>query len=274
MQKIEFDDYFFRLEGFESNFVDARNVDVLIPSGSKNKFRSCKLAIFHDGQNLFDDKLSFSGSSWRLGETVHRAISDHEIEPIVVVGIWNNEKRLGEYMPENPIATSTGNIKKNWFTKAYNVDIISNNYLRFIVEELIPYLRNEFTEINTDSKAAILGSSMGGLISAYAMCEYPDVFDRAGCLSSSWTIAGQTFVEYLKHHLPSPSTHKFYFDFGIEEQIGNYKYIQKRIDVLMQAAGFVENETWLTARFPGAEHSEHAWAERMSIPLEFLFRKQ
>lgn len=274
MQKIEFDPYFFRLERFESDFVDARNVDILIPESCKNQSKSCKLVIFHDGQNLFDDSLSFSGSSWRLGETVHKAISNNEIEPLVVVGIWNNEKRLGEYMPENPIATTTGNITENWFTKAYDVEISSNKYLRFIVEELIPYLYNEFPEIDPDKKTSILGSSMGGLISAYAVCEYSEIFDGAGCLSSSWTVAGQTFVEYLKHHLPSPEAHKFYFDFGIEEQIGNYKYIQKRIDVLMQSAGYVENETWLTARFPGAEHSEQAWAERLSIPLEFLFRKK
>ena len=60
----------------------------------------------------------------------------------------------------------------------------------------------------------VMGSSMGGLISLYAICEYPDVFGGAGCVSTHWPAVEGVIVPYLRDRLPDPTTHRLYFDYG------------------------------------------------------------
>jgi predicted alpha/beta superfamily hydrolase len=115
-----------------------------------------------------------------------------------------------------------------------------------------------------------MGSSMGGLISLYALCEYPDVFGGAACLSTAWTVAAGVAAHDLEASLPDPETHRIYFDYGNETKDGNYEPLQRMVDIQMKAAGYTEGENWVTKSFPGEEHSERAWRKRVDQPLQFL----
>jgi enterochelin esterase-like enzyme len=120
---------------------------------------------------------------------------------------------------------------------------------------------------------------MGGLISLYAICEYPEVFGGAACLSTHWTGIYQnhdnpipdTIVSYLKTNLPDSKSHKIYFDYGNQTLDSLYRPWQKKVDVLMKAKGFTP-KNWKTHFFAGKDHSERSWRERFFIPLEFLLR--
>jgi len=116
----------------------------------------------------------------------------------------------------------------------------------------------------------VMGSSMGGLISLYAVSEYPHVFGGAGCVSTHWPAGGDLLVDAMASTLPPASTHKLYFDFGTETLDSEYEPFQQRMDSHLRQAGYVENKNWLTLKFDGAEHSEKSWRERVEIPLAFL----
>jgi hypothetical protein len=104
---------------------------------------------------------------------------------------------------------------------------------------------------------------MGGLISVYALCEYPDIFSGAACLSTHWpgifkmenNPAPDAFVNYLERHLPDPSSHKIYFDFGTETLDAMYAPLQKKVDEIMVSNGYTKR-SWKTLEFEGEDHSE------------------
>jgi enterochelin esterase-like enzyme len=119
---------------------------------------------------------------------------------------------------------------------------------------------------------------MGGLISLYAICEYPDVFGGAACLSTHWpgifAVEGnpipEAFLNYMRSHLPNPNSHTIYFDYGDQTLDALYPPLQQKVDEVMQEKGF-DASNWKTQFFPGKDHSEKSWKERLAIPLQFLF---
>ena len=121
---------------------------------------------------------------------------------------------------------------------------------------------------------------MGGLISLYAICEYPDVFGGAACLSTHWPVLftadnnpfPAAILHYLEANLPVPSTHKLYFDYGTRTLDVLYEPWQKQADAIMQAAGYTTSN-WRTMKVDGADHSESAWRKRLDVPLLFLLGK-
>jgi predicted alpha/beta superfamily hydrolase len=121
---------------------------------------------------------------------------------------------------------------------------------------------------------------MGGLISMYAICEYPDIFGGAACMSTHWpgifTVENNpipdAFLGYLKSNLPDPTQHKLYFDFGTATLDALYEPFQNKADGIIAAKGYT-SKNWVTKKFEGADHSERAWANRLQIPLTFLLTK-
>lgn len=268
-----FDDFFTRYEDFDSKYVKPRPIDVLLPSTYfTNPNQRFPVVYMHDGQNLFDDELSFTGNAWKVGEMVHKLSESGEIPKVIVVGIWNTPDRLGEYMPQKPIESQVDDVKDCWFTQAYGVQIQSDNYLKYIVEEIKPFIDSTYRSLSGQEHTSLMGSSMGGLISMYALCEYPNVFKNAGCLSASWTIGGEPMIDYMREKLQEPGNFKVYVDYGVEEKIGSYKHYIKKINEIAKKKHFVMNQNWLTARFPGTEHSEAAWRDRLDVPLKFLLK--
>ena len=116
----------------------------------------------------------------------------------------------------------------------------------------------------------MMGSSMGGLISLYALCAYPDLFAGAGCLSTHWPAADGLVIDNLATALPPAGSHLFYFDFGTLGLDADYEPYQQRVDAIMAAAGYTAGRDWLTRKFSGATHNEGAWSARVHIPLQFL----
>ena len=111
---------------------------------------------------------------------------------------------------------------------------------------------------------------MGGLISCYAVTEYPTVFGGAGCVSTHWPVADGALIDYMKAHMPDPKTHRFYFDHGTATLDALYGPYQKRADEVMRAAGYRDGVSLKTVVIDGAEHNETAWRARMDGALTFL----
>lgn len=273
-------------EKFKSKYVDARNVDVWLPDGYSPK-EKYPVMYMQDGQMLFDASFSWNGNVWEVDKAAGKLITENKTKPFIVVAIWNNgPKRHGEYFPQKPYETLTVEQKQFVSDNLLKLKIIndpfvanSDNYLKFLVTELKPFIDKAFATKSDAAHTFIAGSSMGGLISMYAVCEYPKVFGGAACLSTHWTGIYQlednpipeTFYAYLKQHLPNPETHKFYFDYGDQTLDALYPGLQQKVDAIMAEKGY-SAKNWETKSFPGKDHSESAWRERLSIPLEFLLK--
>lgn len=258
---------------FYSHYVDPRNVDVWLPPGyASHTAQRYPVLYMHDGQNLFDPTTSSFGVDWGVDETMTLLIKEGKIREAIIVGIWNTPKRVAEYMPQKAASRSRVDSLAGATGPATGV-IISDNYLKFIVHELKPFIDSTFRTLPGRDDTFIMGSSRGGLISAYAISEYPNVFGGAGCVSTHWPADDGSVIEYLKKHLPDAGTHKFYFDYGTATLDSLYEPYQKRMDAVMKGAGYIQGKDWITKKFAGEEHSERAWRKRVDLPLTFFLHK-
>lgn len=261
-----------RHEAFASRLVPARNVDVWLPPGyAADSSRRYPVVYMQDGQSLFDPALAFGGTDWAIDETMTRLVTEGRMRPAIVVGIWNTGMgRYAEYMPQKAATGGTVNFRLPGRPTLAADQLTSDLYLRFIVEEIKPFVDGRYRTAAGRADTFVMGSSMGGLISAYAVSEYPQVFGGAACISTHWPAGDGAVVDYLAAHLPDPATHRFYFDHGTVTLDELYEPFQRRMDAAMRQGGYVEGQNWVTRRFDGAEHSEKAWRLRAGIPLEFL----
>lgn len=262
-----------RYADFASRFVEARNVDVWCPHGYAEFTRTRYPVLYmHDGQNLFDPALAFGGVDWGIDGAITRLTCNQQIPAPIVVGVWNTPRRRQDYMPQKPLASPKTQDLRARFIQENGGPPQSDAYLKFLVEELKPFIDSEYRTLPDQPHTLIMGSSMGGLASLYALVEYPHVFGRAGCLSTHWPIGEDLVLDWLGAALPRPGAHRLYFDFGTETLDAGYEPYQRRMDAILQAAGYVQGRDWMTQKFEGAEHSEKAWRARVHIPLSFLLR--
>lgn len=263
------------IDDFPTRWVKPRRVDIwLPPEYKKNSKQLYNVLYMHDGQNLFIPDLSFTKTDWGIDEALVELQESGKIHPTIVVGIWNTALRVPEYMPEKPLKLiGSGETKIQVLPFHAKESVISDRYLKFLVNDLKPYVDANFRTAPDRDHTSIMGSSMGGLISLYAVCEYPDVFGGAGCVSTHWPIGRGVMIKYMATALPKPGSHRFYFDYGTGKMDAGYEKYQAKVDVLMEKAGYQAGVDWLTRRYPGADHNEKSWRRRVHIPLEFLLRK-
>jgi len=257
-------------ENFESKFVAPRHVDVWCPPGYSDGDERHPVIYMHDGQNLFAPISSISGMDWGMDEAITHLMDAKKIGGAIVVGIWNTELRWREYMPQKPYWSLALHRHHEAFIERSGGDPASDSYLKFLVEAVKPFVDSNYRTLPDQRNTFVMGSSMGGLISLYAISEYPDVFYGAGCLSTNWPAGEHELVNEMARTLPDPASHKLYFDYGTEGLDALYEPYQAQMDKHLREAGYVENENWMTRKFEGASHNEAAWRARMELPLTFL----
>jgi predicted alpha/beta superfamily hydrolase len=276
-----------RIENFKSKFVTKRNIDIWLPS-DYSKTKKYAVLYMHDGQMLYDANQTWNKQAWEVDDVMAKLIREQSITDVIVVGIWNGgETRHFDYFPQKPFEMlskkqqdSIYNLNRSEGVKLFNGKVSSDNYLRFIVQELKPIIDQKYAVYTDFEHTFIAGSSMGGLISMYAICEYPEVFGGAACISTHWpgifhvenNPIPNAFYQYLKMKLPNPKDHKLYFDFGTATLDALYEPLQNEVDLIMKEKGYDSNH-WMTQKFEGDNHSELSWQKRLYIPFQFLFGK-
>ncbi|WP_321372568.1 alpha/beta hydrolase-fold protein [uncultured Draconibacterium sp.] len=258
-----------QIPAFPSKYVPARNIEIMLPPGYDPK-ETYDVLYMNDGQNVFPPGSSYTGVDWGVDSTVLSLLSQDKIRPLIVVAVWNTIHRGPEYIPSKPRSLQRKN-KKHDLNK---VNKSSDQYLKFLVKELKPFIDKYFRTKPGPEHNFIMGSSLGGLISLYAVCEYPKVWGGAACISTHWPAKNGAFLHYVKSNLPSPKNHKLYFDFGTEYTDAGYEPFQKKVDEMLMKKGYEKNENWTSLKFQGAEHNEKSWRERVNVPIEFLFGKE
>lgn len=276
----------FRIEKFESQFVSPRNVDVWIPENYSDSIAHATLYM-HDGQMLFDSTTTWNQQEWKVDETITDLMHKGEIKPTLVVGMWNvEEDRHTDYFPQKPwenLSDSTRQaiLEENYAQSEslFRKDINSDQYIRFITEEVMPLVEKNFSVSDEPKNRAVAGSSMGGLISWYTVLEKPYIFGTAICMSTHWPGAmpieynplPHAFFDYISQKLPKPNQgHKFYFDFGTETLDALYPPFEDKVNAVFHAKNYTAS-SFKNLKFEGTDHSERSWNKRLHIPLKFAF---
>lgn len=276
-----------RIDSFSTKHITPRTVDIWLPVDYSNN-KKYNVLYMHDGQMLFDATTTWNKQEWKIDEVVSKLGLENKIENLIVVAIWNIPTlRHTDLYPKKPfellskaeqekIQAVAEKLNMNWSLSKIN----SDNYLKFIVEELKPFIDKKYS-VYTDAKhTAIMGSSMGGLISMYAICEYPEIFSKAACLSTHWigfrefenNPIPESFFAYMKENLPNAKNHKIYFDYGTQTLDADYIKYEYRVDQVLQSKGYT-TKNYKNLKFEGENHSEESWQKRINIPIEFMFKK-
>ncbi len=238
----------------------ARNVLVYLPPGyGIEPNRRYPVLYMHDGQNLIDPRDAFGGVVWGVDETAQQLILTEQIEPLIIVGIYNSgDKRIDEY---TPVASAGGRMRGRGGQ--------ADQYGRMIIEELKPFIDRTYLTKPEREHTALGGSSLGGLVSLYLGFKRPDVFSRLAVLSPSvWWANNQIIREIAAtgEHLPL----KIWLDIGRSEG-SRIKHQVRALKEILRANGWQNDKDLSYFEFPEARHEEAAWAARFGLVLKFLF---
>ncbi|MBR5639644.1 MAG: alpha/beta hydrolase [Muribaculaceae bacterium] len=260
---------------FKSQFVEARNVTVWLPDGYVVG-EPCDVLYMHDGQMLFDATTTWNKQEWKVDEVMGRLITEDKVRRCIVVGVDNTKNRLNDYFPTKCYEYVPEELRKDVDVSVYKGD----EYLRFLVEEVKPFIDNRYKPLTTREHTFVMGSSMGGLISMYALCEYPQVFGGAVCMSTHLSMNffnpkfnseawAKGFRDYVKAKLPAANTRLIYMDRGDVELDGTYGTYQYSMDKMLQGLGW-DSDHFESLIFEGHQHMEIYWAQRLNYPLMFI----
>ncbi|MBI4396834.1 MAG: response regulator, partial [Elusimicrobia bacterium] len=261
--------------------VLARDVTVhLPPSYQRDPQRRYPVLYMHDGQNLFFASESAFGVPWEADQAVDALVASHQLPEIIVVGIHNTPRRMEEYTPDVDSDNRGGQ---------------GDQYVDAIVHHLKPFIDRRFRTIPDRANTAMMGSSLGGLISFHAMTRYPEVFGRIGCLSSSFWWNDRSAIKRFNESKPAPSDKqgrnlaasapsdkqgrnlaasalplRLWIDGGTAEgnMVANNRAVMGRAIELggelgVTVSGFED---------PLGQHNEASWARRLPYALAYLFK--
>ncbi|MCX6120999.1 MAG: alpha/beta hydrolase-fold protein [Ignavibacteriales bacterium] len=230
----------------------ARDVIVwLPPSYEKQKSKRYPVLYMHDGQNIIDPRTSFIGYDWHVDEVADSLIRAGTMEEIIVVGIYNSRDRISEYSDTD----------------------MGKAYAKFVISKVKPLIDSTYRTKPDRQNTAVMGSSMGGLISFLFVWWHPEVFSKAGCLSSVFDSRAASVLNLVRAEKKKTHDVKIYFDCGGYNGERSLKPGMDEIIELMKKGGYNEGTDFISFFDPKAEHSERAWASRVWRPLIFLFGK-
>ena len=242
-----------------------RHVEIWLPPGYDSAASTRYPVLYmHDGQNLFDPRIANTGVDWGVDEAVVRLSQRGAIPPVIVVGVWSTAERGTEYSP--------------WHR--------ANAYARFLIEELMPRVNAEFRTLTGPANTAVMGSSMGGLLSFYLVTHHPDVFGACGCESTHFPLSEAVvarvehpdttpyIVRDIEHGLTAPRGTRYRFDYGSLGLDSTYGPTHEIVRAWLLRQGFVEGRDFVIRRYEGATHNEASWRARLEDPLLFLFGRR
>ena len=213
-----------------------RRIWIYLPEGYEKSKKKYPVMYMHDGQNIFDAYTS-TFAEWGVDECLDSLIKSGK-QACIVVGIDNGPQRNTEYNPYDFQQFGKGE---------------GNQYLEFLVQTLKPFIDKQYRTITAKENTIIAGSSMGGLISYYAMLQYPDVFGKAGIFSPAFWTAPH--IKVVTNTLADKMNGKFFFYMGELEGSAHLTDMQEVQEIL----GEKSNAMIYSVIDPESSHNEKAW---------------
>jgi predicted alpha/beta superfamily hydrolase len=228
-----------------------RQVRIYLPPGYATSHKRYPVLYMHDAQNIFDDATSYVGE-WHVDETLDQLAKEGKLE-VIVVGIdHGNDKRLNELNP--------------WANARFGAGE-GREYMDFIVKVVKPLVDKTYRTLPDRAHTAIMGSSMGGLISHYAITEYPQVFSKAGVFSPAYWTAPASYGYIAAKPLPKDA--RVFMLMGGEEGDSMVPDVKVMADV-MRKTGLPADHFTLKI-VPGEHHNEKFWSTQFGEAVQWLF---
>lgn len=260
------DERLLRIPAFASEALgNERGIHIYLPPGYNMEPDRCYPVLYmHDGQGIFEPN-PFSNSSWQVHQTADRLISEGLMEPILIVGIENNgEDRMNEYAFGVGEGTSIPNDPKIVACKG-------EAYEKFLIEELKPFIDRSFRTLPDREHTALMGSSMGGLVTYHLGFRNPHVFSKLGILSPYFIrLDPNTLEENRLYNRYNRTDLKLWVDIGEIEANILVRHVRGVVQELVDQ-GYMPGEDLMFYEVPGAAHTEEDWAERVHMPLLYFF---
>lgn len=240
----------------------SRDLYIYLPPGyAKDAAPRYAVVYMHDGQNCWDDPNEpYGHGGWQVNVTADRLIREGKVPPFIVVGIANTSQRMTDYGPGRDVC-----------------DASDHAYIRFLKNDVKPMIDQRYRTQPDPANTAIMGSSMGGLISFQAALLHPDVFGVAGVMSPAFWFRdpkGQGYDALLSKAADSARGRvRIYLDSGTAGQGQDGVADTRRMGEALIAAGWKKGVDLMRFEDQGAEHNERAWRARVHRPLEFMFGK-
>ena len=223
----------------------------LPPSYEASPTRRYPVLYMHDAQNLFDDATSFAGE-WGVDETLDEFARTRGFEAIVV-GIDNGEaERIHELSP--------------WTNPKYG-PAQGEQYMAFVVDTVKPFIDAHYRTRPDRADTAIIGSSLGALVSHYALLRYPQVFGKAALFSPSYWYSGEVYTQTRAH--PWPVDTRTYFYIGGREGDESVPDLERMV-ALVGTQGHAARDLAVHV-VPEAQHDERAWRAEFPLAIAWLF---
>ncbi|MDD3744275.1 MAG: alpha/beta hydrolase-fold protein [Lentimicrobiaceae bacterium] len=230
----------------------SRRIWIYLPPDYESSGKSYPVMYMHDGQNLFDKQTSYAGE-WEVDETLNQLFNSGYAVP-VVIGIENGGSyRIQEYTP--------------WVNPNYGGGN-GEAYAAFIVETLKPYVDAHYRTLPERENTAIMGSSLGGLISHYAALRYPEIFGKAGLFSPSYWFSDSVWA--FASSRPLDEQLRIYQMCGSAEG-GNTDVNMLRMSDTLVANGLLQTNI-TNVVVPGGEHNEALWRGGFKDAYLWLFQ--
>ncbi len=234
-----------------------RDIYVYLPPGyDEHTDERYPVLYLHDGQNCWDDPVEpFGHGGWALNLKADELIRSGAVAPFVAVGVGNTADRMEEYGPGPDIRSAD-----------------SHPYLKFLIETLKPLIDKRYRTRPEAANTAIMGASMGGLVSFQAALLQPDVFGQAGCLSPSFVVFGtenNPYVTLLEQTEKVPV--RFYFYNGTGGRGADGAPGTRRVVQMLRRRGWCDDRDLVHHEADGAEHNERAWREELDAVLRYFF---
>ena len=258
-------------------------VTIWLPPGYDSGKQRYGVVYMHDGQNLFDRKRSGFDKVWAADKSVLRLVATRKIAPVIIVGVDEpGAARYRQYFPQRLYGMASAKVRADIDSTAKG-PLTGDAYLRFLTDELKPLIDKSYRTRPDAAHSAVVGSSMGGLMSCYAFIERPDVFGRAGCVSTHWPLTFGLMIlpdddrpamwkTYLTQHLGKPTGRRLWMDHGDKTLDAAYPAWQPLIDADIAALGWKKGRDFESRAYPGAAHEENAWAARLDEIFGWLLR--
>lgn len=232
-----------------------RTLRVYLPPGYANTSRRFPVLYMHDGQNLFDDATSYAGE-WGVDESLDALAKSHGLE-VIVAGIDNGqEQRMSELNP--------------WPGLIFRIRVgpaEGEEYMDFVVKVVKPWIDARYRTLPDRANTAIMGSSMGGLISDYAIHRYPQVFSKAGIFSPSYWVSDDAYEFAGKQPLPQDA--RVALLAGGKEGEDTVADMDRMANVLR--AGGLGSDRLSVKVLPDGEHNEGFWRREFPVAVTWLF---